>query len=396
VVDLFIKKHGVATNYNGLLRMSGRREIHIGDLMAEIRLFVGDRGLPFKAALLNDAAEVWFEKACRERLAAVRDSIAYDQNCGSGRTALRRIAETCFVCEKEGDADFVVAAFNAFIWQVKRKIDELPITDHLMVVLLGRQGNGKSTLVAEMVKPVLELVEDCDFGKITDDKITSIWRSFVGVMDEMKGAKKSDLDSVKNAITSKAMTRRVMRTNKTAIVAQNLTFIGTANADDIQSLIRDETGTRRFLGLQTNKNLDWPLINETDWLSVWKSVDPKTDHPMKPFKTMLAETQAEDRMKTPFEAWIEQMTGTQLFSRFDNVQSRLVDTKLSACGKMGTDILFRDSYTHYEKENFPTEHRQNAMSIERFRRRMATYAQHEGSKFRRHMTDGKTLYSWIG
>lgn len=71
--------------------------------------------------------------------------------------------------------------------QAKRKANDLPVSNHLMPVILGPQGNGKSTLVRHLLAPIDELTVDTDFAAITDERIISIWQSYVGFLGEMKG-----------------------------------------------------------------------------------------------------------------------------------------------------------------------------------------------------------------
>jgi ABC-type cobalamin/Fe3+-siderophores transport system ATPase subunit len=53
---------------------------------------------------------------------------------------------------------------------VKRKIKDRKITDHLMAVILGDQGVGKSTLLELMLNPVEEICVESDFKAIADDR----------------------------------------------------------------------------------------------------------------------------------------------------------------------------------------------------------------------------------
>jgi predicted kinase len=190
---------------------------------------------------------------------------------------------------------------------VKRKIDRMPVTDHLMPVILGAQGTGKSTLIRQMLKPINELWVPSDFKQITDDRNTMLWKNYAIFLDEMGWASKSDMDTVKNIITADTLNRRIMQTTKYNVVAQNATFIGAANANELADLIRDVSGTRRFVSLNMKTQADWQLINAIDWQEVWQSVDHAACDPMAGFRGVLGAVQEADRTKTPVESWLDSL-----------------------------------------------------------------------------------------
>ena len=274
----------------------------------DVRITAVEYGLPFRVENLNDLCENWYHSATNERLWMIARDIEYTDSKmirEAGQASLRRLAETCFECP-HGTA-FVVAVFNKFIWQVKRKINQLPVYDHLMPVILGPQGAGKSTLIRLMLAAIEELWVTTDFKQITDDRNISIWRNFVIFLDEMGWASKSDMDSVKHIVSAVNLTRRVMRTNITQEVAQNATFIGAANADELADLIRD-SATRRFVSLDMLATPDREVINSIDWRAVWQSVDHRASDPMAPFKAVLQTAQANDRTVTSVETWLGSLT----------------------------------------------------------------------------------------
>jgi Virulence-associated protein E len=335
-VDAVVSKKCITARYNGVLRMNeppylmdetGHREyispalweretvktmirtnfkrtIGFGEVQQALRVRAAELHLDFNAAMINDASEIWYNDVCRNRLWHINAEIEYSK-LALGQASLQRLAETCFICP-EGSA-FVVAAISKFIWQVKRKIQDLPIYDHLMPVVLGPQGNGKSTLVRKLLLPIEELWVMTDFKQMTDNRNISLWRNFVIFMDEMGWATKSDMDTVKNIITAPSLTRRVMQTNVTQEIAQNVTFIGAANATELAELIRDTTGTRRFVTLTMCDQPDRAIINAIDWREVWQSVDHNADDPMLPFQDVLRKRQETERIKTPVEDWLDHL-----------------------------------------------------------------------------------------
>jgi hypothetical protein len=173
-------------DFKTMIETTFRRVMPFFEFQREVRIVAREFNLPFASDELNDAAERWYDEVCRNRLWKIMGSIDYTDSLqvrARGQASLRQLAETCFDCSD--GVEFVVAVFNKFIWQVKRKIEGLPVTDHLMPVVLGVQGNGKSTLIRQMLAPIAELVARADFSEITDNRNIRLWRNFVIFMDEM-------------------------------------------------------------------------------------------------------------------------------------------------------------------------------------------------------------------
>lgn len=314
-------------------------DIGYDDFAREVRMTAAEFGLPFRVAELNDAADEWHAKTSIERLWQIAGTVDYTDRKDirtRGQADLIKLAQTCFECP-HGE-EFIAAVINKFIWQIKRKIGKLPVTDHLMPVILGAQGIGKSTLIRAMLAVIAELWVPSDFRQITDDRNTMLWKNFVIFMDEMGYASKSDMETVKNIITAETLNRRIMQTTKYNVVAQNATFIGAANAGELSELIRDVSGTRRFIALDMLRQPDRDVINSVDWLAVWQSVDPAGADPMTAFRDVLQAVQAGDRTTTPVEEWLSgldyrtslggaltiearQFTATELFQNFSLYES---------------------------------------------------------------------------
>ena len=150
-----------------------KRIIGFDEFARSVRIASDKFNLGFSVNSLNDAAEQWYLGVCQDRLWRITATIDYTDSLivrREGEASLRRLAQTCFDCPEDGGADFVVAVFNKFVWQVKRKIDGLPVFDHLMPVILGSQGTGKSTLIRQLLEAIDELWVMSDFKQITDDR----------------------------------------------------------------------------------------------------------------------------------------------------------------------------------------------------------------------------------
>lgn len=325
-----------------LIKTKFHCSISILDFELDCRRIAADLRLPFQSEKINDAVRQWHREARTDRIFRVlmdikcADSIDIREK---GQASLYRLFETCFECPH--GIEFAVAVFNKFIWQVKRKMMSLPITDHLMPVLLGKQGNGKSTLIRHMLGPVDELTADTDFRQITDDRNIDLWRNFVLFLDEMGRASAADMDVVKNVVSSRTLTLRPMRSNSTVQVVQNATFIGTSNAASLTEILRDPTGTRRYIGLTMIDSPDREVINSIDWAVVWQSVDERAVDPMTACRSTLTSVQEEDRTITPFDHWMAALTpSSPLFASYEGAH------------RFSATELFCD-FSEHEKTYFP-------------------------------------------
>jgi hypothetical protein len=419
LVECVAAKKKIIASYNGLLRMNAipylvnergghdyispnlwesyefrtmiettfKRSIGFDEFARSVRIVNDEYKMPFAHASINDAAEQWYSDVSRDRLWQIAGTIDYTDRLSvreQGQNELKQLVENCFEVDEHG-ADFAVAMFNKFIWQVKRKIKNMLIYDHLMLVILGSQGTGKSTLIMKLLKPVEELYAMTDFKAITDDRNISLWRNYVIFLDEMGWASKSDMDIVKNVITAKTLTRRVMRTNVTQEVAQNATFIGAANADELAELIRDQTGTRRFASLTMIDNPDRALINRIEWQAVWQSVDEEAEDPMAAFRGVLQAAQEENRSKSTVEEWIGSLEPS------DRADERSLNSALREPNREFTSTELYGYFRDFERDSFPAHRGTNTPE---FGRKMTALSAKPNSRFVKGGKKTNALWTW--
>jgi hypothetical protein len=370
-------------DFKTMIRTTFNRTIGFAEVQQSMRVRAAELRLDFSPRMIDDASELWYAEVCRNRLWQIMGTIDYSDNTTireRGQASLHRLVANCFLCP-EGE-DFVVATINKFIWQVKRKIEDMPIYDHLMPVILGTQGNGKSTLVRKLLAPIEELWMMTDFKQITDDRNISLWRNFVVFLDEMGWASKSDMDTVKNIITAYTLTRRVMRTNITQEVAQNVTFIGAANATELAELIRDTTGTRRFVSLTMLDLPDHAVINAINWHDVWQSVDHTADDPMAPFRQLLSRKQEAERIKTPVEDWVDYLEPNTAFGG-----------KLTIRGRRFQSSDLHTVFREFEDQRFPGLLK---TSLASFIREMKKLSKRIPTRFSYVQDNAFILWEWVG
>jgi predicted P-loop ATPase len=253
--------------------------------------------------------EQWLEVSKRERLFSLYNAV------GSGKlipvdmaradALWHQVANVVFDTTDESP-ELIIAILKKFMWQVKRKIRGLPVFNHLMPVLLGPQGKGKSTFVNAMISPLEELVRRVDFKQIEDDRNIEIWKSYVLFLDEMGFASKANIDAIKNVITAPVLDRRPMRSNGVVTVPQNATFMGCSNKE-LNQLITDPTGIRRFFGLRYRADADWEFINQIDWALLWQSVETAGADPTEAFMDEIRAKQELVRQGSKVEQWMQRL-----------------------------------------------------------------------------------------
>lgn len=209
------------------------------------------------------------------------------------------------------DTDFVIAILQKFIWQVKRKARGIKVTDHLMPVIFGGQGTGKSYWLTNVLyAPVLDMtLTDQTFSKLTEERNAQQWNYLIHHFDEMAYASQSNVETVKECITSDVRSYRPMQTTKTAFVTNRATMIGATNKMTLDQLIRDDTGARRFAPLYfaTTRWDERPKWN-VDPILLWQTVNEDGPDPVsgKHLET-LKSIQTEQKFKSPYELWFDDL-----------------------------------------------------------------------------------------
>jgi hypothetical protein len=204
------------------------------------------------------------------------------------------------------DDKAVVGGFLQFLWCVKRSLAGLEREHDIMPVLYNQiQGNGKSTAVRRLVSPLEELVDSITAETLADDrKRPDLGRFVVGVWDEMEGADRKDTEAIKNAISCQDVSYRPMKTNDNVSIRRLMNFIGTSNKP-LAAMMRDSSGNRRFLEVETPAQLDQEAINEIDYDLLWQAVSEKSRAPAKQVIGEIRTHQAGGRFQDTISLWLE-------------------------------------------------------------------------------------------
>jgi hypothetical protein len=234
---------------------------------------------------LSDAIGELCRQSRNSSIAKLSDSL---RCTGEDLEPLRR-----FVEELTGQAtDLDVAVLAHWIASVKRKMNRQPALWHLMPVLVGGQGIGKSTVLKHLLSPVRDVTISFTLDEMTDNRcVFALENYFVMVFDEMQGARKTEIEKLKNKITAEQAGGRPMRSNDVVDVQVNCMFIGTSNKE-VALLVKDETGMRRFYELRCQDKF-LSACTKVDMLAVWRGVDEaKGSEYLQPVRVELAAAQA--------------------------------------------------------------------------------------------------------
>jgi hypothetical protein len=319
-----------------------------------------------------DRAFVEYVANHRERtLSAVGEQLAHDfLTAERGAADLERF--TSIITGKSPADPVDVAVLQQFIWQVKRKLFDRPVEWHLMPVLSGPQGSGKSVAVERLLAPVRALtLTGKGVNFVADERnYKALSEHYVCFFDEMSGASKADVDDLKQVISAKTNDFRPLHTNNNVKVAQNCTFIGVSNKD-IRDLIRDASGMRRYYQLQTRGydrateadlfTENCRIINEEiDFVAIWQSVDENRDEAYtKSLAVQLAEHQEKIRSFSSVEEWL--IEGAIEPGEHAKQLTSLYDEYVEFCQRSGRrDVVYRTTFSRELKGRGFTSTRRNS------------------------------------
>ncbi|WP_188063725.1 VapE domain-containing protein [Sphingobium sp. KCTC 72723] len=275
----------------------------------ELRLVNDNLNLGYRDSVVTDAVDAWREQVTLDMKVELLLTLKYEKGRATGPAGQAMWADMEAACFDTSDttAGFPTAVLKKFMWQVKRKARGLTVTNHLMPVLSGAQGKGKTHFVQAMTNPLEHFKRQVDFNIITDGKTADIWSSLILFIDEMGFFSKADVDTVKNVITAESRSIRAMRQNSSAPIRNHATLIGCTNKS-LGQLIRDETGGRRFAELVWRNDPNWDALNQVDWVMLWQSVDEMGEDPLIAANMMerLREQQEDNRNQSPIEIWVRE------------------------------------------------------------------------------------------
>jgi hypothetical protein len=171
-----------------------------------------------------------------------------------------------------------VAVFAHWLWCIKRNMRNLHIAYHIMPVLYSKEhGSGKSEALKFLLKHINAYRLNVALTQIVDARnAKSMSENFVCVLDEMAGAARTDLESLKKKITEDYTDARVLGTHQVIKLKQACCFIGTSNKP-VSEMVFD-TGMRRFYQVNCPEKLNWAELAKVDYLALWRGIDDSREN----------------------------------------------------------------------------------------------------------------------
>lgn len=212
----------------------------------------------------SDDAELrgYFEKAYKgfKSISAINDALAILKNRNSINVAKDYFEGLIWDGKNRLDTlliDYLGAEDNEYVRQVTRKsltavvaraITERAIKFDNMVILTGKQGIGKSTLLSK-------LAGDWFTDNIVDfnskDTLLLLQNCIIAEVPELQGFNKADSNRLKQFLGQKTDKYRAPYERREEEHPRHCVFFGTTNDDEF---LRDSTGNRRYWPVEVGKN----------------------------------------------------------------------------------------------------------------------------------------------
>ncbi len=171
--------------------------------------------------------------------------------------------------------DYLGAENNEYVRQVTRKsltaviarsITERPIKFDNMIILTGKQGIGKSTLLSKLAG---EWFTDNIVDFNSKDTLLLLQNCIIAEVPELQGFNKADSNRLKQFLGQKTDKYRAPYERREEEHPRHCVFFGTTNDDEF---LRDSTGNRRYWPIEvgkykTTKNVFKDLDSEKD--QIW-------------------------------------------------------------------------------------------------------------------------------
>ncbi len=233
-----------------------------------------------------------------------------------------------------------------WLWMVKRCMCGKSTCDEIMPIIFGVQGSGKSWATDMLCSVLYELVVGIDVSYLIDERKSPVLTSaYIGRWEEMTGGRKADIEALKNTVTCPEVSYRPMATNSHVTQTRLMSFIATSN-QEVDTMIRDTGGARRFYQLTTPARCDWGLLNEIDPLIIWQAVSEDDPAPIKEVLSSVRAMQEKLVHRDPVALWLEteQWRGLRLESA-DCERGRVYDEYNPQDGVTFTELS--DRFRHW-------------------------------------------------
>lgn len=238
----------------------------------KLKIAQNDKKLkPIPEKLLQYAYSEYLDHVRQQELAAAIEPVrCEEENLLPLKTYIKAVTGD------ERPSDLAVLAH--WIWLVKRKINALPVLHQVMPIFYGKQGGGKTIALKKLIAPINDYRLNLQMNQLGDGRqYEAFSQNFVVLFDELQGIERTDLNALKNQITTEFNSYRKLHTHITVSVPQRCSFIGATNKP-VNENFSDSTGMRRFWEVKTLDKLNWELLNSIDFMELWQGIDESKEH----------------------------------------------------------------------------------------------------------------------
>ena len=250
---------------------------------------------------------------------------------------------------------------------------------HMLMITGKQQGTGKTTFFRKLLPPEFNNDDYYAEIKITgskDDALLSANKLII-MVDEMAGLGKTDWDWIKQVITQKHVTARPAYGRYTLTLPRITSWAGTSNQTQ---LLRDRTGTRRFLPLQI-KSINRDKFNAIDksalfWEAIWLCRNGwTTDLSIEEYNKInqnneqFAEVSIEEELISRYYAPVESDSEWLVVKKTPSEIFEYIDTKTTGIHRMLNAIKIGRTLSQMGYENTPKWHNNKTQRIYTLRER---------------------------
>lgn len=306
-IAAFIESRDLRMKVDGTFVDAQDQTVGSADVRNQIAIWTGDHGAFAAVNPLNGAWAEWRRLAHKEALRACYEQVKFDPTADT--TVFDRILDLLLhdAVDSPTHREAAKAVLRNWVHRVKNAMrGTIHHRSHIMPYLMGVQGCGKTTTVEHLIKPVEEAVTATSFDMLEDQsRMMDLTIMPIIFFDEMANARRSEVNKVKGLMTSRSQQFRQLyqEAGKREIIS---TFIGCGNFD-LDTLIMDPSGNRRFFQINVRDRIDLAAIRELDAMAFWRSVDEDAEAPafQGDVYTLIRGEQAGQRYRTPVEQWLD-------------------------------------------------------------------------------------------
>lgn len=216
------------------------------------------------------------------------------------------IGQLTATVQVEGDAALFDTCFRKWLVASVVSLMVKEVTNHEILVLVGRQGCYKTTWLARLLPPELRryFCVRSNNGRLTKDDNLALSEFALICLEEIDELRQSELNQLKALVTLPAVNERRAYAHYKENRPHIASFCGTTNHSEF---LNDPTGSRRWLPF-TVKHIDDPYTHPVDYAGVY--------------------AQALSLWKTGFRYWFDEKEIAQVNARNERFETASLETDL--------------------------------------------------------------------